>query len=389
MKIAYVSWAEVPSTKANSVHIMKMCQALSNCGIDVTLYCIDGDKDVSDTQVFVKYGVSRPFRLYRIRIPWIVRKIPLAKELFSACITYFRIRNDNYDNLYGRSWIGLYLLRNRYKFIFESHMLVPFITGGGFIMRALVKHKNMLRLVVISDALKSDSLREYHWLTSDNIVVLHDGADMPNNVKTEKVELSINGEPVIGYVGHLYPGKCMEVLMEIAKKCNYRFHIVGGTEKWLAHWKHELANNQIDSFVFHGYIDNSELHKYYNAFDICIMPFSSKIFFYGGNVDIGKWTSPLKLFEAMAYSKAIISSDLSTIREVMNNGTDCILVQANDIDEWIVQLNMLVGDKKLQQELGEAAHVKLARLYTWNVRAQAVKSMFTAQHLKRRHTREE
>ena len=43
----------------------------------------------------------------------------------------------------------------------------------------------------------------------------------------------------IGYVGHLYKGKGIEVIQLLLNKCNndIEFHIVGGTEKDINEWK--------------------------------------------------------------------------------------------------------------------------------------------------------
>lgn len=383
MKIAYISWSTIPSKKANSINIMKMCQAFKKQNIDVTLYCINGDDTLSNESIFQKYGIKEKFTLIRIDIPNLIQKIPLLKELYSAYKINSIIRKDHkslkYDFIYGRSWVALYLLRNKYKFIFEAHMIVPYLSGGGFFIHELVKNKNLYKLVVISEGLKKDFLVKFPKLSDSKVIVLHDGADA-NHMRTDKIcidnsiskELSVQ----IGYVGHLYPGKCMEVLIEIAKKCDYCFHIIGGNDDWIQHWNKIIGDQGIKTIIFHGYVDNSSVYQYYNAFDICIMPFSKNIYFYNGKINIGSWTSPLKLFEAMAFGKAILVSKLPTIQEVMEDGIDCIMVDPDDINEWIRQLDVLVNDSELRNRLGEAAKNKLESCYTWDIRAQKIKIMF-------------
>jgi len=168
----------------------------------------------------------------------------------------------------------------------------------------------------------------------------------------------------------------MEVLIEIAKKCNYCFHVIGGDNKWLKHWEKIINEQNIKTIIFHGYVDNSMIHCYYNAFDICIMPFSKNIFFYNGKINIGLWTSPLKLFEAMSFGKAILASKLPTIQEVMENDIDCILVEPDNIDEWVKKLNLLVHDIELRKKLGKAAKNKLQKYYTWESRADRIKTIY-------------
>ena len=37
MKIVYIANSTIPSTSANSVHVMKICEAFSNNGVDIKL----------------------------------------------------------------------------------------------------------------------------------------------------------------------------------------------------------------------------------------------------------------------------------------------------------------------------------------------------------------
>jgi len=58
----------------------------------------------------------------------------------------------------------------------------------------------------------------------------------------EKVKLSNNKALRVGYIGHLYSGKGMEIISKLIKHCEWAdFHIVGGTEKDLSFWKSKLS----------------------------------------------------------------------------------------------------------------------------------------------------
>ena len=58
-KLIYFSTSVVPSRYANSVHVMKMCEALAQNGQDVTLLCIKNKNENVD--VFAHYGVEKIF----------------------------------------------------------------------------------------------------------------------------------------------------------------------------------------------------------------------------------------------------------------------------------------------------------------------------------------
>ena len=62
MKMVYISSSIIPSTQANSVHVMKMAQAFSDNNIDITLIARNGDEKLTkDLDVYSFYGVKKNF----------------------------------------------------------------------------------------------------------------------------------------------------------------------------------------------------------------------------------------------------------------------------------------------------------------------------------------
>ena len=63
MKILYIAPSFIPSRTANSVHVMKMCNAIGNIGHDVTLVTRGSNKTISD---YNYYDVDNNFRIAKI-----------------------------------------------------------------------------------------------------------------------------------------------------------------------------------------------------------------------------------------------------------------------------------------------------------------------------------
>lgn len=119
MNIAYISQSTVPSDKANSVHVMKMCQAFSANGHTVTLFSIKG-YDIDN--LYEYYGVTDSFRIINIKIPkFLIRGKGLYYSLkIKRCI----LKNSNYDLLYGRFLKSLLMFKKlNIPIIYESHAL--------------------------------------------------------------------------------------------------------------------------------------------------------------------------------------------------------------------------------------------------------------------------
>jgi len=370
MKIVYISNSIIPSRTANSIHVMKMCQAFSDNGHEVVLLAPDlkeqYEKNIDD--VYEYYGVRKNFEIKKLCYP----NIKGRAFLYSLSIYWYLMINNKFDVVYGRFLHGCYvatLLKN--KVIFESH--APIYEKKNYelkLFQKLIKSKYFTKLVVISKALKNMYL-ENGYLNDHNIYVAHDGADEVNNYEM-KIELLGNINSLkIGYVGHLYKGKGMEVIASIADKVDHdmEFHIIGGLEKDIKLWKEKLKSKNV---FFYGFVSQKEVSRYINSLDICLLPNQKIVNSYGSeknknSQNISEFTSPLKMFEYMAHKKAIISSDISVLREVLNE-KNSILVDAENSKEWIEALEKL-KDKKIRNKLSNEA-LKNFKSYTWKNRAK-------------------
>jgi glycosyltransferase involved in cell wall biosynthesis len=236
----------------------------------------------------------------------------------------------------------------------------------------LFRRKAFKHLVVISDGLKGDYRRTYPNEKALRIVTAHDGADLPESVvhPSNQQSHAHDGTPQIGYVGHLYPGKGMEMIAQLAPQFPHlTFHVVGGRDENLAYWKSRLT---FPNVIFHGYVDHSRIDRYFDRFDIALAPLKTRVALEGGKGNIARWTSPLKIFEYMAHGKAIISSDLPVLREVLENNVTALMVPPDDVAAWCHALDRLLKDRMLRQTLGAAALKRLTNAYTWRIRARRV-----------------
>lgn len=376
VRLGYLVDSEIPSRKANSVHAVKMSSAFSNNNINLTLFC-RGTKEGNITDAFSVYGIKRKFEICAFK-PYvhkgILGKIDIILNGFRQSLQVKK--SKKIDLIYARARVTLFFSMNISPYMLEAHEW-PNSKMLRIMERIILKNRNCKGLVVISNALKKKYIENYPFLLTEKVHVLHDGADAvqkeisPLNIDNNKSDYP---ECVIGYLGHLYPGKCMEIILEIAnQRPNYLFHIVGGTEQWISYWKEELNNRNIDNIIMYGFVENREVGAWYSAFDIFLLPLLNKILVDGGKKrDIGRWISPLKLFEAMAYGNAILASRISTLQEVIEEGEEGLMASPDNIDEWLKQLDLLVQNPELRKKLGRAAKKKLEKSYTWDIRAKRI-----------------
>ena len=370
MRLVYISKSIIPSRTANSIHVMKMCQAFSDSGYKVVLLAPhvsdQYEKDVDDIYEF--YGVRKNFEVKKLWHP----NLKSGALFYTLAIFFYLLVNKKFNLVYGRFLHGCYvaaLLKN--KVIFESHTTIFEEKNHRLIVfKKLIKNRYFKKMIVISQALKNKYL-ENGYLNNFRIQVAHDGADEVTNFNSKIKLLGDKNNLKVGYVGHLYKGKGLEIIKLISEKVDrdIEFHIVGGIEKDIKSWKEKINSKNV---YFYGYVPHKQVSNYIHSLDICLLPNQRVVLAHGATdikTNISDYTSPLKLFEYMSHKKPIIASDLPVIREVLNE-RNSILVEIDDIKLWISSIQKL-KDIKNREFIANQALSDFAK-YTWKNRALLV-----------------
>ncbi|MFP9191279.1 glycosyltransferase family 4 protein [Natrialbaceae archaeon A-CW1-1] len=369
MKLAYLADSIIPSHAANSIHVMKMCQAFAAHGNDVTLVVPDrSDREEDIEDIFTYYGVDPSFEV-----------VKLARPNLSSLGTFlYQYRAGRYakyigaDIAYGRSMFACYFASLAgIPTAFESHG--PFTDrrlerSRQFFLGRLTTHECFLGFVVISDWLARYYRAKFPHING-HILKAHDGADP---VK-ESVEPHDIGDPEtldVGYVGNLYPGRGIDLIIELARECPWaEFHVIGGTEDDVDYWR--TQSDDVNNISFYGFIPPSELDAYRLAFDVLLAPYQKDLETAGG-MNTSEWMSPLKLFEYMAAGKPIVCSEFPVLREVVRDGETALFCDPEILDQWVGALEELDNNASLRKELSLNAHEEFMENYTWERRAERI-----------------
>ena len=363
MKIAYLAATVIPSRTANSIHIMKMCQAFAQLGHDTWLSARVVPSQKHD--VFDYYGIKTKFSVLQKPQVGAVRLSPHV----SALISVLRILPIKPDFVIARDLRGAYFS----SFLgvttcFEIHGLV-WESGKSKLrlFRNMLHHKGFRALVVITRTLKEQYESHFPELCG-KILVLPDGADPLDGRQAASPGIAVPGRTNVGYIGHLYKGKGMEIISKVAGLCpNAHFHIVGGKEEDLNWWKGQMRD--VQNVTFYGFKPHSSIPGFLNDFDIVLLPNQTEVRANAG-AEIGHWTSPLKLFEYMAAGKPIICSDLPVLREVVRHGENAHLCPSDKPELWAEAIETIAGDKAYAKKLSIQARHELETQYTWAIRAE-------------------
>lgn len=374
MKIIYISSSKIPSRYANSIQVMKMCNAFAKAGNDVVLFAPNDrsgyELNIDDDYSF--YGVDHCFRL--LRLPWLKIK---GSDLIYGFYAAVAAKIFKPDLVYCRNLFGCFFsAKFGAKVVLEMH--APLIDTDKIVewlFLDLIRSKNFLKLVVITNFLKNYFQKKFLKLQG-KIQVLPDGAE-PSNEKIEPIYFPFTEKRLqVGYVGHLYNGRGIELISELAKNCIWAdFHIVGGSESDLLRWQH--TNAEQNNLFFHGFVAPCEAEKFRISCDVLIAPYQKIV----SILNIGSsanWMSPLKIFEYMSAGKPIICSDLPVIHEVLDHERNSLLCPPGDLNSWKNALERLRDDIQLRNRLGNSAKTDLLMNFSWDIRQKRImKSIFS------------
>jgi glycosyltransferase involved in cell wall biosynthesis len=363
MRIAYLSYSCVPSREANSVHVMRMCAAFAREGHAVTLYAREGGAQTDD--VFGYYGVAPAFPI--VRHPRRDDGLGAARYGFAVRRA---VRASDAELCFARDlWSAAFCVRMGRPLIYESHN-PPRGPVGVWLHRSLFASPGFRRLVVISHALGEEYALRFPTLDPDRVRVAPDGADLP-----AAGAVPIAPQPRerlrVGYVGHLYAGRGVEIIVALARRLpDLDFELVGGTEEDLARWRSRVP--ELPNLRFHGFVPPARAEAVRGEMDVCLAPYQERVETAGSGPETARWMSPLKIFEYMASHKPVIASDLPVLREVLEDGVNALLVPPADVEAWTAAVRRLAADPALRRRLADRAHQDVATRFTWDARARRV-----------------
>jgi glycosyltransferase involved in cell wall biosynthesis len=379
MKVYYISPATLPSRTANSIHVVNMCEGLSQLGYDVTLFARSESLNSSACKDVLRdyYGVDAK----RIEVIVYRNRIGRGAELFIGLYALFKFIKDILRsnapefvisrNLYGGALLGL-LFRN--KVVYESH--APDVGLRKYLQCWLIK-SNRISSVVISDSLRK-VIASLYGVPEKKIAVMHDAArsgQVPmDSMERQEARSDLLGnrlddcsfDKVVGYFGHLYPGRGIEVIQGIAaQNPKTAFFVYGGNKVEIENYTN---SNVMANIFFMGYIQPRNVGKSMAMMDVLLMPYQKTVSIGLGDTDTAQWMSPMKLFEYMSVGVPIISSDLPVLREVLSDGENCLLVESNDIHAWSRALCSLTPH--LAAKISSNAYKQYLGNHTWVSRSQ-------------------
>jgi glycosyltransferase involved in cell wall biosynthesis len=394
MRILYLADIRFPLERANGIQSIETCHALARRGHAVTLI-VRPDTQAPPRDPYVFYGLPR--------IPSLTIELApsagVAAARRAAYISYAvgrALGHARHDLIFTRD-LGLAALLVRVPrvarppVVYEAHGIAADVAASlpTLLTNAPAASASKLRRLERRDSRVWKSADAYVTITSglateltrrfgtrDRVAVIPDGVRLPGeeNASTglDRRSGSRDGLYTIGYAGHLYPWKGVELIIEaVTALQDTRALIVGGheAEPDLQRLRDLAVSLDCASRVtFTGAVPPTEVASRLREADVLVLPNPASAL-------STRFTSPLKLFEYMALGAPIVASDLPSIREVLRDGENALLVPASNPPALVAAIRRLKEDTALGAALGAQARADV-RDYTWDRRAERLESVF-------------
>jgi len=367
MKIACITTSIVPSKSANSIQAMKVVQALNQSGQDVCLWVPEFERSDWGTLADV-YGLSTAFDVVWLPFTPNLKQYDFALKAVSAALQWgadviytWALQAAVFGRLMGRTTV------------MEFHDL-PMGNNGPLLFN-LYKGFNGRKLTLCTTRALAEGIEERYKtrFPEDELQIAPNGteteryASLPNPDKARK-ELGLNQSFTVGYSGHFYPGRGMQLLTDLARLLpDVNFLWMGGRPEDIEPWQKELTEQSIHNVTITGFIPNSRLPLYQAAADVLVMPYGKKISGSSGG-DISRVINPMKMFDYLAAGRPIIASEVPVFHEVLAKETAIFCEPDNDQD-WAKAIKDLQAHPQKRAEMGVNAKAR-AEIYTWKNRAR-------------------
>jgi len=390
-EIVYPVNLRFPMERANSIQILQTCHALARGGAGVALLVRGGNDPTSEVASLAFYGLAPHCNLRIRRLPVLPPSAParLRNRLFLLALgaeCALRAARGRADAFYVRDdGVARMLIAARrvlrVPVVFEMHHLSHLflkmrhemypdtppaprdaVARQARIDRDLYERADAIVCVTRSLA---DLLAETFG-PRPGVHLVRNGVTLPTGDAERHPE-----KGVISYVGQLYAWKGVDTLVRaMADLPEARLEIVGGLpfEPDSARLEALAGSIGVASRVnFVPFVSPGGLERRVARAAVAAVPLPDSLY-------SRAFTSPLKIFEAMAAGIPVVASDLPAIREVIRDGENGILVPPGDPAALAAGLRRALDDRALAESIARQAR-KDVEAFAWDRRAERIRAI--------------
>ena len=356
VRLLYLYDLPLPVPLAAPIQILRTARAMAEAGHDVTTAWA-GVPDAGKALRF--YGVAAHANLHVVPFYNQLSRLMLRRSL--AKVT------DKFDIVMSRGEAGVAAFAaiadvpNRPAFVYEAHRRVGPTPGwltGTSQAKAKALEAAAVRgadgLVFISQGV-SDALMEAYRPTTSTLV-------LPSGVAVGDESESPRDLDLL-YAGKLERRKGLDLMLEAMA------HLPGVTLTLVGDGAGPGLPANVEAV---GYVEPSRVRDYFRRAKVGVCPLPA-----GVSEVSDRFTSPMKILEMMAAGTPVVATDLPSVREILTDGRNALLVPPNDPPALAAAVRNLLDDRELAARLAAQARVDVTP-YSWTERGRKLGEFLSA-----------
>ena len=356
---------EIPSPHAHVGAIIAMASALNARGFCTTLYMLKSRNKVRVDAEGLGLGPE-------IRLSTSIGSTRFSHLLSLTAWLMIAAFRSHQLVLTRSSLVALFARRSRLVLLelHQNPIVRPLSMKFDRLILRLLR-SDRVKLVVITERLRNRIMSDFPHLPSSRFVVAPSG--FRSDWYPEQWEPS-PGHGRIAYVGSLYPGRGIDVVVELARRLpEVEVLVIGGS---IDQWASLLDGSEAPrNCVHHPHVLPGDVPDLLSACDVLLAPYQQKVLIASGQ-DIAPWMSPLKLVEYLAAGRAIVASDLPMVSTLVSHGVDGVLIDPLDVDGWASAVQGLLADAERRNSLARSAHRAAHGALDWDSRLERILAAF-------------
>ena len=361
----------LPLQKARAIQVVQTVAALGHAGVRVTLAFVPvaGQPDP-----FVAYGVSRPSNVVLCPLsrslpglPWLKSGALFAWRLQRWCRAA-QARGDGPDVIFVRHLKLAHRLLSggiEVPLMYEAHECfadtAPPKKAAGLAAQEVGVLQGVAQVIAITAEL--GRLLKNRYRLDREIPILPSATTLPERGSVKDWS---GAKQSIVYAGSLYGWKGVDDLVDAAAylPAEFEISILGGDPASIARLQARQASAGAQ-IHFRGHVSHADVMETLIRSCIAVLPNRAG--------SVSAFTSPLKLFEAMAAGCALVVSDLPVFREVLCN-EDAVWFEAGNPQALAQAIQTCLNDPIAAAAAGARVREQ-AKQFSWAGRAERIKTL--------------
>ena len=348
---------------------------------------------------FFYYGVFKIGRLFAklVRIPWkVMEEKILMKYLENTIVAKYKGGNIGVIHAHTPYRVGLPALRAARKlgipFVYEMRgMWEETAVANGRWRRNGPAHRRFKRMenkvltaadsvITISETLKEVATKR--GVDPKRIVKITNGveesfiSDTTKSASFTEIENQLSskrGSIVVGYIGSLREMEGVDLTVKAVGSLvrageDVKFFCLGG-KAGQDELRQVCANEGISEYsLVAGPVPHNEVPVFYDLIDIFVVS--------RPDFEVTRKVTPLKPFEAMGRSRAVIVSNLDALTEIVQDGVTGLIVGDDGVESLSLAISELIDHPELRSELGNEARKWIIQNRLWKDIIQETRSSY-------------